>query len=247
MTIVNIESGEKNFLLSALAWQYEMGIDDLIAPECMNYEQYKIFKPVVKKSAPQSYIGQEILPDSLEALYQKRSDLKSALSKTARHTVLPRGSEKQNPIMIIGDTPDEFEDQTGVAYCHKKGLLLERMTASIGIALADCHLTHFIPWRPPGSRDPNAQEIAENLPFLNQEIKIVDPSLILVMGGVTARALLNETASIQKLEGKQFDYLQKPVLVLHSLQSLMSTPLYKAQAWKRLLALKEYLKSTDQN
>jgi DNA polymerase len=125
------------------------------------------------------------------------------------------------------------------------------MLGSIGLRREEVRLSYVVPWRPPGDRPPSAPEIAACLPFLQREIALVAPEVVVVLGAIAARALLGDAArgaSISRLRGV-WTTLQVPgrppcpaLPCFHPLY-LLRTPAAKAQAWADLLSLRARLES----
>jgi len=173
-----------------------------------------------------------------------------ALRETASTTVLGEGPAGAR-VMLVGDAPGAEEDRAGRPFVGPAGTLLTAMLGSIGLKREEVRLSYVVPWRPPGDRPPNAPEIAACLPFLQREIALVAPEMVVVLGAIAARALLGEAArgaSISRLRGV-WTSLQVPgrppcpaLPCFHPLY-LLRTPAAKAQAWADLLSLRARLDS----
>jgi DNA polymerase len=125
------------------------------------------------------------------------------------------------------------------------------MLGSIGLVRAEVRLSYVVPWRPPGDRPPSEPEIAACLPFVQREVALVAPEMIVVLGAIAARALLGEAAkraSISRLRGVWTDIEIPgrppcPALPCFHPLYLLRTPAAKAQAWADLLSLRARLES----
>src|SRR6186713_2081981 len=109
-----------------------------------------------------------------------------ALKATATQLVFADGSPKAR-LMFVGEAPGRDEDIEGVPFVGRSGKLLDRMNAAIGLARTDVNI---VPWRPPGNRTPTPQEAAICLPFLLRQIELVDPDVLVCLGGPSAQTLL---------------------------------------------------------
>jgi DNA polymerase len=173
-----------------------------------------------------------------------------ALRETASTTVSGEGPAGAR-VMLVGDAPGAEEDRAGRPFVGPAGLLLTAMLGSIGLRREEVRLSYVVPWRPPGDRPPSAPEIAACLPFLQREIALVAPEVVVVLGAIAARALLGDAArgaSISRLRGV-WTTLQVPgrppcpaLPCFHPLY-LLRTPAAKAQAWADLLSLRARLES----
>lgn len=167
-----------------------------------------------------------------------------ALKATAKSTCVYRGAASA-PIMIIGEAPGRDEDLEGRPFVGRAGQLLDRMLAAIDLEESGVHITNVVYWRPPGNRTPTPQETQICRPFLERQVELVNPELILLLGGAAAKAVLDTTEGIMRLRGKWRDVKFGNVTVralatLHPAY-LLRTPAAKRMAWRDLLALKSAL------
>ncbi|MPZ08619.1 MAG: uracil-DNA glycosylase [Kiloniellaceae bacterium] len=166
------------------------------------------------------------------------------LKATATQLCLFDGNP-QAPIMIIGEAPGAQEDRQGKPFVGPAGQLLDRMLAAIGLDRSAVYITNLLYWRPPGNRNPTPGEIASCLPFLERQIEILQPQLLLLVGGMSAKTLLNRSEGILKLRGRWADYhhprLPHPIPALPTLHPayLLRQPAQKREAWRDLLSFAE--------
>jgi DNA polymerase len=119
------------------------------------------------------------------------------------------------------------------------------MLAAIGLTEAEVHITNIVYWRPPGNRTPTPQEAQVCRPFLERQIELVAPKVIVLLGGAAAKHLLDVTEGIMRIRGKQ----RTLVIGTHNIQAmatlhpayLLRTPAAKRLAWRDLLAIKALL------
>lgn len=169
-----------------------------------------------------------------------------ALKATATNLVFGDGNPKAR-VVLIGEAPGADEDRLGVPFVGASGRLLDKMLASIGLARGDVFISNTVFWRPPGNRTPNATEIATCAPFVERMIELIDPEIVVVLGGAAASALLGKAESVGKLRGKWHEYatprLSCPVAaaVLYHPAYLLRSPGQKRNAWRDLLAIKHRL------
>ena len=108
--------------------------------------------------------------------------------------------------MLIGEAPGAEEDRQGKPFVGPSGKLLDRMLATIGLDRSAVYITNVIYWRPPGNRSPTQAEIAACQPFLERQIELLEPELIVFVGGIAARGLLGVKEGVTKLRGRRFAY-----------------------------------------
>ena len=172
-----------------------------------------------------------------------------ALKKTATNTVFAEGVATSR-LMFIGEAPGAEEDRAGVPFCGPSGQLLNRMLRFIGLDRAtNFYITNTLFWRPPGNRQPTEEELAICRPFVEKHIALVDPKIIVLVGGTATKSVLNEMRGITRLRGQIFSYSNAylsqpvPVHVIYHPSYLLRQPLAKKQCWADLLALKTALAS----
>jgi DNA polymerase len=148
--------------------------------------------------------------------------------------------------MLVGEAPGADEDAQGLPFVGQSGQLLNNIIASIGLDRTNAYISNIIPWRPPGNRPPTTQEISMCLPFIQKHIAIVKPRVLVFVGGVSAKSLLNSTEGIMKLRGQWFDYKTlhgdtvKALATFHPAY-LLRSPGQKALVWHDMLMIQEYL------
>ena len=166
------------------------------------------------------------------------------LKATAKNLVLFRGAERAR-IMIIGEAPGRDEDAAGKPFVGAAGQLLDRMLAAIGLTELDVHIANVVYWRPPGNRNPTPIEVAACAPFLEQQIALVEPECLFVLGGIAAKHILGTDDGITRIRGqwRDIELRGRRFKVLPSLHPayLLRSPAAKRQAWRDLLALRSAL------
>lgn len=166
------------------------------------------------------------------------------LKATAKNLCLYRGAE-QAPLMIIGEAPGREEDLEGKPFVGRAGQLLEKMLAAIGMGEENVHITNIVYWRPPGNRTPTPQEALACRPFLERQVALVRPKVVLALGGAAAKGLFDIADGIMRMRGKwrEIDmggHRAKAMATLHPAY-LLRTPAAKGMAWRDLLAVKAAL------
>ena len=171
-----------------------------------------------------------------------------ALKATAKNLCFYRGPERAR-LMVIGEAPGNEDDMTGRPFMGPAGLLLDRMLAAIGHSEETTHITNIFYWRPPGNRAPTPAEAQVCRPFLERQIELVAPEVLLVLGGAAAKHMLNAAEGIVRLRGawREITAGRHRVRVMASLgpDFLLKTPAKKGQAWQDLLAVKQALDKLD--
>ena len=161
------------------------------------------------------------------------------LCQGRRHAVFGMGARPAH-WMVIGEAPGEQEDRKGLPFVGRSGQLLDAMLSAVGMSREkDVFIANVIKCRPPGNRNPKPEEIAACSPYLRQQIELIQPEKILVVGRFAAQTLLGTDASIGSLRGRQHVWTmengrQIPVIVSYHPAYLLRSPGEKARAWQDL-------------
>jgi uracil-DNA glycosylase family 4 len=157
------------------------------------------------------------------------------LHKTRTQTVFGVGDENAD-WFLVGEAPGAEEDRLGDPFVGQAGKLLDNMLASVGLNRREnVYIANVLKCRPPGNRNPEADEVAKCTPFLLQQIGLIKPKLIVAMGRFAAQTLLGTDASIASLRGRVHTYAGLPLIVTYHPAYLLRTLPDKAKAWEDLL------------
>lgn len=164
------------------------------------------------------------------------------LKNSARSTLFASGNPASG-LMVIGPMPDADDDRDGTVFAGRTGQLLDRMLASIGLDRDGVLLTNVIPWRPPGNRAPSAPEADICRPFIERQMALAEPKLVLLLGNFTARFFFGGNETIHSLRGQWRDIGigggKAPAIATLHPQDLLTAPINKRLAWQDLLAFKQ--------
>jgi uracil-DNA glycosylase family 4 len=169
-----------------------------------------------------------------------------AIKRTATHTVFADGN-RQAKLMLIGEAPGAQEDAQGIPFCGPSGHLLDKMLAAIGYDRTSAYITNTVFWRPPGNRQPSVEELAICRPFVEKHIALIDPKLLVLVGGTAAKSILATDQGITRLRGKPYlyksDINQKeyPVAIIYHPSYLLRQPAQKRATWLDLRAIRTQL------
>lgn len=166
------------------------------------------------------------------------------LKNSARHTVFADGNPDSG-ILVIGPMPTADDDRDGIPFSGKQGQLLARMLAAIGLDRANCLITHAIAWRPPGNRMPTGPEMEICRPFIERQIILAKPKLILLLGNFATKFFFDSPENIQTLRGKwrEISFQNSTFTALATLHpsDLLTAPISKRLAWADLLEFKSQI------
>ncbi|MEO6975643.1 MAG: uracil-DNA glycosylase [Gallionella sp.] len=149
-------------------------------------------------------------------------------------TVLGMGDESAD-WLFVGEGPGADEDALGEPFVGQAGKLLDNMLLSIKLKRGNnVYIANIVKCRPPGNRNPEADEIASCLPYLQRQIELIRPKVIIALGKVASNALLGRDATLASLRGKSHDYRGTPLIVTYHPAYLLRSPSEKAKAWQDL-------------
>ncbi|MEM1075713.1 MAG: uracil-DNA glycosylase [Pseudomonadota bacterium] len=256
-----MESTEIQRSLAELDWQIELGATEAIGDRPV--DRYALpdkdpsNKPRNKAQAiPDTAAHSHELDPVTEAERaaagaQELNELYAALG-AFEHCDLKRGAKSLvfsdglpgARVMIVGEAPGRDEDREGKPFVGRAGQLLDRMLAAIDMGRArqesPVYITNVLPWRPPQNRDPSPEEIAMMRPFLARHIALAKPEILVVMGNISAQALLGKRG-ITRLRGTWSQAHDVPVMPMFHPAYLLRNPAAKREAWADLLSVKERL------
>jgi uracil-DNA glycosylase family 4 len=169
-----------------------------------------------------------------------------ALKQTATRLVFADGNP-QARVMFVGEAPGRDEDIEGLPFVGRSGKLLDRMIGAIGLDRSKAYIANVIPWRPPGNRTPTPQETQICLPFIQRQIELVDPDVVVTLGNPSTQALLGTREGIMRTRGKwlQYDTGKRTIRAIATFHPayLLRSPSYKRLSWQDLRAIAKVMAS----
>ena len=173
-----------------------------------------------------------------------------ALKETATKTCVYDGNPAA-PIMFIGEAPGAEEDRRGLPFVGRAGRLLDRMLAAIGLDRSGAFISNVLFWRPPGNRAPTPDEIATCLPFVDRQVALIAPKILVLVGGISAKAVFGISDGITRQRGTWRTYQPRgsdnsvPATAIFHPAYLLRKPLQKRETWRDLLEIKRRLAAAD--
>jgi DNA polymerase len=157
------------------------------------------------------------------------------LCRQRKQAVFGVGHESA-PWLFVGEGPGAEEDEQGEPFVGQSGRLLDAMLASIGLARGrEAYIANVVKCRPPGNRTPTPQEAAACAPYLDRQIELVQPRLIVALGKAAALRLLGTDASLGSLRGRLHRYRGTPLVVTYHPSYFLRTPQEKGKGWEDLV------------
>ncbi|MER8969699.1 uracil-DNA glycosylase [Mesorhizobium sp. M0808] len=169
------------------------------------------------------------------------------LKFTAKNLVFADGNPTA-AVMLVGEAPGRDEDIEGLPFVGRSGRLLDRMLAAIGLDRTSAYIANVIPWRPPGNRTPTPHETEICRPFIERQIELVNPKVLVNLGGPSAKTLLNTSEGILRLRGNWRVHMTPSGVAIPAMPTLhpaylLRTPAHKKLAWRDFLEVKAKLRA----
>ena len=184
--------------------------------------------------------------EKLEELKKQLNSIENCNLKINSKNLTIGDGDINSPLMIVGETPGYEEDKSGLTFQGEIGDLLKKMFSAININLESIYKTYSINFRPPDDRRPSSQEIKRYSIFLKEHISIINPKIIILLGGTAMEALTGLNSKITDERGKWKEIILKnksyPLLITYNPSYLLRYPEFKRQSWEDLKNIREQIK-----
>jgi DNA polymerase len=144
--------------------------------------------------------------------------------------------------MLIGEGPGEQEDRQGLPFSGPAGELLSKILKAIGLEREQVYIANVVKCRPPRNRDPEAAEAAACRSFLDRQIELVQPKIIMLLGRVAAQSLLATSSSLSRLRGRWHEVSGVPTWVTYHPAALLRYTQYKRPTWEDMQVVRDRLR-----
>jgi len=183
--------------------------------------------------------------DPVQALKIIREDLgdckRCVLHKQGRKQIVFGVGDPKAELMFVGEGPGADEDEKGEPFVGRAGQLLNNMIAAMGLKREEVYIANVLKCRPPGNRDPSENESAECLPYLERQIALLKPKILLAVGRIAAQNLLRTDVPLGRLrqQAHTFGISRVPLVATYHPAYLLRTPADKRKAWEDLKFARE--------
>jgi DNA polymerase len=186
--------------------------------------------PAMAVCAPGTAAADEATWEALRA--QVSICTRCELSKTRTQTVFGVGNRRAE-LMVIGEAPGADEDREGEPFVGRAGQLLNSMLRAMGNPRDTVYIANVLKCRPPGNRDPKPSEVASCLPYLQQQVDMIQPRLMVAVGRIAAQNLLATDTPLARLRGQvhRFGTRATPLIVTYHPAYLLRSPTEKRKSW----------------
>jgi uracil-DNA glycosylase family 4 len=200
----------------------------------------------VRLAAPLASLFDEAPPaeESLETIRADLGDCRRCKLASGRRNIVFGSGNPHAELMFVGEAPGADEDEQGLPFVGRAGQLLTRIIEAMGMKREDVYICNILKCRPPGNRNPEADEIAACEPFLRRQIASVKPKIICALGTFGAQALLRTKEPISRLRGQFIDYRGIKLMATYHPAYLLRNPNEKRKVWEDVQKIRDYLKDT---
>lgn len=188
----------------------------------------------VGREALASLKGGPIHFDTLEQLDDSVQRCRRCLLARKRSRAVPGEGNPRAKIMIVGEGPGEEEDREGRPFVGPAGQLLTKMLQAIAFDRREVFITNRVKCRPPGNRNPEPEELRACFPFLEEQVRLINPLILVALGTVAAQGLTGLNRGISALRGKSYSFQDRLCLPTFHPAFLLRRPEFKRQAWEDL-------------
>ena len=269
-------SPSENTALAALDWLVAMGADDMVGTVPVNrfapppvtdaaaQDRIQGQSGPPPKATPTPIAAKPVQPafgagpvaaaeaaarvSSLDELHDAMKAIDGGVYKRSAKSFVFSDGTRKAPLMVIGEAPGAEEDRTGKPFVGPSGHLLDKMLAAAGYSRdRNAYITNIVPWRPLGNRNPEPAMVSMYLPFLHKHIELSGPKVVLLMGAVAAKTLLETEEGITRMRGKWRE-IRLGSGVFDAMPTyhpayLLRQPHAKGLAWRDLLTVRDRIKA----
>ncbi len=168
--------------------------------------------------------GTAVGPSSLAELRSVMGDCRRCSLADARTTLVFGIGEPAAQLMLIGEAPGRNEDLKGEPFVGAAGKLLDELLASIGLDRSQVYIANVLKCRPPGNRDPQAEEIAACTPFLREQVRLIDPLVIATLGNFATKFMIGTEQGITQVRGRLFRVEGRQVVPIYHPAAALYSP-----------------------
>lgn len=213
----------------------------------LRYQRRLGWRGMPAKVATQIQEREKPYEKTLEEIRAEMGDCRRCKLYAGRtHLVFGDGTPDAR-LMFVGEAPGAEEDQQGVPFVGAAGQLLNNLLSKLGLRREEVYIANILKSRPPGNRDPEAEEIAACLPFLEKQIQAIRPRVIVTLGRIATHALLGTKEPLTRLRGHWQSYHDIRVMPTFHPSYLLRAPQERRKTWADMQQVMEYLAGHEDN
>jgi uracil-DNA glycosylase family 4 len=172
--------------------------------------------------------------DTLARIREDIGDCRRCRLCEARNKIVFGDGSGHAQLVFVGEGPGHDEDVQGLPFVGRAGKLLTQMIEAMGLRREEVYICNIVKCRPPGNRQPERDEVATCSPFLDRQLAVIRPKVIVCLGGVAAQTLLGTNKTISQFRGQWFDFRGSKLLATYHPAFLLRTPSAKSEVWTDL-------------
>jgi uracil-DNA glycosylase len=176
-----------------------------------------------------------------EAAAEAAACTRCRLAGGRTHVVFGAGNPAAD-LMFVGEGPGAEEDRQGLPFVGRSGELLTKIIEAIELTRDQVYIANIVKCRPPGNRDPEADEVAACRGFLERQIALIQPKLLVALGRVAAQTLLGSATPISRLRGQWHSFVGVPMMVTFHPAALLRNPAFKRPTWEDMQQVRDRLR-----
>jgi len=184
------------------------------------------------------------LAGALDELAAEAAACRRCRLAEGRHSVVFGCGDPHARLMVVGEAPGAEEDRQGQPFVGRAGAKLNQILAAIGLSREQVYIANVVKCRPPGNRDPHADEAAACRGYLETQIDLVRPRVLLALGRVAAQALLGTDSTLRQLRGQWFEVRGVPTRVTYHPAALLRSDEYRRPTWEDMQLVRDRLAAT---
>jgi uracil-DNA glycosylase family 4 len=200
--------------------------------------------PVPPESKAPPCVGPPATGETLESLASTAAGCTLCRLSEKRQTVVFGEGDPKAGVMFIGEGPGAEEDRTGRPFVGQAGQLLDRMIFAMGFERQEVYIANVVKCRPPGNRDPKEDEVVACAAYLDRQIELIGPEIIVALGKPASRRLTGANKSMGALRGRWSSYRGTPLMPVFHPAFLLRNPIAKREVWEDLKLVMRRLAST---
>jgi uracil-DNA glycosylase family 4 len=176
----------------------------------------------------------KIADDTLPKVREDLGECTRCKLHSTRHTIVFGDGNPKAELVFVGEGPGADEDAQGLPFVGRAGKLLTQMIEAMGLQRKDVYICNVVKCRPPGNRQPEEDEVSTCSPFLFRQIDVIAPKVIVCLGAVAAKALLQTNRGISQFRGEWLEFRGRKLLATYHPAYLLRNPPAKSEVWKDL-------------
>jgi len=201
--------------------------------------------PEPPRPSPNGAVTSETRSDeSIDALAKSADGCTLCRLSEKRQTVVFGEGHPQAPVLFVGEGPGAEEDRTGRPFVGQAGQLLDQMIFAMGFERREVYIANVVKCRPPGNRDPREDEMAACAPYLERQIELIAPRVLVTLGKPASHRLTGSSKPMGAMRGRWSSYRGIPLMPVFHPAYLLRNPAAKPQVWKDLKLILRRLRST---